>query len=54
MTWKPWTFFLVAIGSSCASPPVKVRGKQGVRLQLEVDFRQGRRHLPVVTLKRVA
>jgi len=40
--------------SSCASPVVKVRGKPGVNLQLVVDFHQGRKHLPIVTLKRVA
>jgi hypothetical protein len=33
---------------------VKVRGKPGVNLQLVVDFHQGRKHLPIVTLKRVA
>ena len=41
-------------GSRCAAPPVKVRGEPGTRLQLMVDFHQGRKHLPVVTLKRVA
>ena len=41
-------------GSPCASPPATVRGAPGVRLQLVVDFHQGRRHLPIVTLKRVA
>ena len=40
--------------SPCASPPAKVRGEPGARLQLVVGFHQGRRHLPVVTLKRVA
>jgi putative transposase len=40
--------------SPCASPPAKVRGEHGVRLQLVVDFHQGRKHLPVVALKRVA
>jgi hypothetical protein len=33
---------------------LKVWGKPGVNLQLTLDFYQGRRHLPVVTLKRVA
>jgi len=41
-------------GSPCASPRAKVRGKPGVCLQLVVDYCQGRRHLPIVTLKRVA
>ncbi len=40
--------------SSCASPQVKVRGKQGINLQLVMDFHQGRKHLPVVTLRQVA
>ena len=40
--------------SSCASPQVKVRGKQGINLQLVVDFHQDRKHLPVVTLRQVA
>jgi len=40
--------------SPCASPQAKVRGNPGVRLQLVVDFHQGRGHLPIVTLKRVA
>ena len=40
--------------SSCASPQVKVRGKPGVDLQLVVHFHQGRKHLPIITLKRVA
>jgi hypothetical protein len=31
-----------------------VRGKPGVNLQLVVDFHQGRKHLPVVTLRQVA
>jgi len=40
--------------SPCASPQAKVRGKPGVNLQLVVDFRQGRKHLPIITLKRAA
>ncbi len=40
--------------SGCASPPAKVRGDPGVRLQLHVDWLAGQKHLPVVTLKRVA
>lgn len=42
------------VGSGCASPPAKVRGQPGVRLQLAVDYHQGRKHLPIVTLKRAA
>ncbi len=41
-------------GSPCASPRAKVRGKPGVCLQLVVEHHAGRRHLPIVTLRRVA
>jgi hypothetical protein len=37
-----------------ASPRAKVRGQPGVRLRLVVDYYEGRKHLPIVTLKRVA
>lgn len=40
--------------SPSASPQAKVRGKRGVNLQLVVDCHQGRKHLPIVTLKRAA
>ncbi len=40
--------------SACACPQAKVRGRPGVHLRLLVDFHQGRKHLPIVTLKRVA
>jgi putative transposase len=42
------------IGSGCAAPPATVRGQPGVRLQLVVEYHYGRRHLPIVTLKRAA
>jgi putative transposase len=42
------------VGSGCACPPAKVRGQPGVRLALVVDYHQGRKHLPIVTLKRAA
>jgi len=41
-------------GSPCAEPHTFVRGKVGVRLQLEVAYLEGRKHLPIVTLKRAA
>jgi hypothetical protein len=41
-------------GSPCARPQVLVKSKPGVRLELAVTFRAGHRHLPVVTLRRVA
>ncbi len=40
--------------SPCAAPPAKVRGKCGVRLDLHVSYLAGRRHLPIVMLKRAA
>jgi putative transposase len=40
--------------SPCAGPVTLVKGKPGVRLQLEIAIHGGRRHLPIVTLKRAA
>ena len=40
--------------SLCAKPWAFVRGSPGARLTLEVSFHGGRRHLPVVRLKRAA
>jgi hypothetical protein len=39
-------------GSPCAGPWALVRGKPGARVELEVTFHEGRRHLPIVTLRR--
>jgi len=41
-------------GSPGAWPQVLVKGRPGVRLELVVTFQGGRRHLPVVALRRVA
>jgi transposase InsO family protein len=41
-------------GSPCAKPWALVQGKPGTKLILEVRFHAGRRHLPLVTLKRAA
>jgi len=41
-------------GSPCAKPHALVRGKSGARLELDVEFLAGRRHLPIVRLKRAA
>ncbi|HTL53071.1 MAG TPA: DDE-type integrase/transposase/recombinase [Planctomycetota bacterium] len=41
-------------GSPCAAPRAAVRGKYGAKFILEVTHFQGRRHLPVVALHRVA
>ncbi len=40
--------------SRCASPQTLIRGRPGAELMLEVAFQARRRHLPIVTLKRVA
>jgi len=40
--------------SPCAGPRTLVAGQPGDRLTLAVDFHKGRRHLPVVSLKRAA
>jgi hypothetical protein len=41
-------------GSPCTKPWALVRGSPRARLTLEVSFYQGHKHLPIVTLKRVA
>ena len=41
-------------GAPCAKPWALVRGSPGAKLTLEVSFQRGHRHLPIVTLKRVA
>jgi hypothetical protein len=41
-------------GSSCAKPWALIRGQPGARLELDVTLHAGRKHLPVITLKRVA
>ena len=39
---------------SCASPQTAIRGARGVELSLVVGYVEGRRHLPVVELRKVA
>ncbi len=41
-------------GVPCARPWALVRGKPGAELTLEVSFYRGRKHLPIVNLKRAA
>jgi transposase InsO family protein len=41
-------------GSPCAGPQAKIKGRRGCRLVLQIAFMEGRRHLPVIELKRVA
>jgi len=40
--------------SPCAAPQALVRGQPGVRLDLSVRYDAGRRHLPIITIKRAA
>lgn len=40
--------------SPCAAPRVSIRGRPGVVLELRVESFSGRKHLPVVTLRRAA
>jgi putative transposase len=41
-------------GSPSAKPWALVRGKPGARLELHVEFLAGRKHLPIVSLRRAA
>jgi len=41
-------------GSGCARPYVPIRGECGVTLELDVAYYQGRKHLPVFKLRKVA
>jgi transposase InsO family protein len=40
--------------SPCASPQTAIRGERGVSLSLVVGYMEGRRHLPVVELRKAA
>ena len=40
--------------SPCAGPRTLVAGQPGDRFKLQVDFHDGKRHLPIVSLKRAA
>ena len=41
-------------GSPCAKPQTLVKGQPGVKLELQVAYHRGRKHLPIVTLRRAA
>ena len=41
-------------GSPCAQPQVKIRGRRGARIEVQVSYLAGRKHLPIVELKRAA
>src|SRR6516162_3447908 len=40
--------------SPCAAPRAKIDGRRGARLELHVSYVEGRRHMPIVELERVA
>ena len=40
-------------GSPCAAPWALTRGRPGAELELDVAFHAGRKHLPIVALRRV-
>jgi transposase InsO family protein len=40
--------------SRCAKPPTSIAGQPGGEFTLKVDFVEGRKHLPIVTLQRAA
>jgi hypothetical protein len=42
------------LASLLVTPQTLVKGRPSVRLQLAVTFQAGRKHLPVVALRRVA
>ena len=41
-------------GSPCARPWALARGRPGAEVTLEITFHRGRKHLPIVTLRRAA
>jgi hypothetical protein len=41
-------------GSPCAKPWALVKGKPGVQIELDIEFQAGRRHLPIVRVRRAA
>ena len=41
-------------GSPCAGPHALVRGRPGVRIDLDVRYESGRKHLPVVAIRKAA
>ncbi len=41
-------------GAPCSFPQASVEGEPGAIVRLEVSYQAGRRHLPIVSLKRAA
>jgi hypothetical protein len=44
----------VGVGRNAPKPQTLIMSQPGARIELIVTFEVGRRHLPVVTLRRVA
>ena len=40
--------------ASCAAPAAAIDGEPGQKVVLVVSYHEGRKHLPVITLKQVA
>jgi hypothetical protein len=40
--------------SRCAAPQTKIEGKRGMRLSLVIGYLEGRKHLPVIELRKAA
>jgi hypothetical protein len=40
--------------SPCAAPPAPIEGQPGQKVKLVVTYHAGRKHLPIITLKKVA
>jgi len=40
--------------SRCAAPQAMIKGKRGVRIKLVIDYLEGRKHLPVIELRKAA
>jgi transposase InsO family protein len=41
-------------GSPCAAPAVDIEGDPGIRFELHLEFVEGRKHLPIIELRKVA
>ncbi len=41
-------------GTKCAAPQAEIKGRRGAKLTLVVGYLEGRKHLPIVELRRAA
>ena len=49
-----FTYYRWPRPSPCARPSTLIAGQPGDRFTLDVDFQDGRQHLPIISLKRAA